>query len=112
VNNNNPGRQRNRVGDSTLHHLLRQAPLFCGYKEDGLPHDWVIAVFKNGWITDKLGLQGLKHFDAHTKRHTIGTHQLLILDGHESHNSLKLKQYCKKNNITTLRMPPHLLYLL
>jgi hypothetical protein len=86
--------------------------LSAWYKEDDLPHDWVIAVSENGWTTNKLGLEWLKHFDKHTKGRTVGVHRLLILDGHESHNSLEFQQYCKENKIITLCMPPHSSHLL
>jgi hypothetical protein len=79
--------------------------LSAWYKKEDLPHNWVIAVSENGWTTDRLGLQWLKHFDMHIKRHTVGMHQLLILDGHESYHSLRFQQYCKENNINTLCMP-------
>jgi hypothetical protein len=88
------------------HHLT------AWYKEKDLPHDWVIAVSENGWTTNELGLQWLKHFDAHTKKRTVGTVRLLIIDGHESHDSLNFRQYCKENNIITLCMPPHSSHLL
>jgi hypothetical protein len=63
--------------------------LSAWYKEDNLPHDWVIAVSENGWTTNALGLEWLKHFNAHTKRRTVGSCCLLIIDGHESHNLLE-----------------------
>jgi hypothetical protein len=107
VDHSYPGHQRDGVGNPTPYHLPGKAPPLRWYKEDDLPHDWVIAVSENGWTTNKLGLQWLKHFDEHTKRHTVGTHRLLILDGHESHNSLEFQQYCKENKIITLCMPPH-----
>jgi hypothetical protein len=37
---------------------------------------------------------------------------LLVIDGHESHDSLKFQQYCKENKIITLCMPPHSSHLL
>jgi hypothetical protein len=86
--------------------------LSAWYKEDDLPHDWVIAVSENGWTTNELGLQWLRHFDEHTKRRTVGGYRLLIIDGHESHNSLEFQQYCKENKIITLCMPPHSSHLL
>jgi hypothetical protein len=86
--------------------------LSAWYKEDNLPHDWVIAVSENGWTTNKLGLAWLKHFDAHTKRRTLGGVRLLVIDGHESHDSLEFQQYCKDNKIITLCMPPHSSHLL
>jgi hypothetical protein len=82
------------------------------YKEEALPLDWVIVVSDNGWITDKLGLEWLKHFDAHTKGSTVGTYRMLIIDGHESHNSTEFQQYCKEHKIITLCMPLHLFHLL
>jgi hypothetical protein len=44
------------------------------YKEEDLPHKWVIAVSETDWTTNKLDLQRLKHFDKHTKMRTFGTH--------------------------------------
>jgi hypothetical protein len=61
--------------------------LSAWYKEDSLPQDWIIAVSENSWTTNELGLQWLKHFDEHTKKRVVGTHRLLAIDGHESHNS-------------------------
>ena len=86
--------------------------LSAWYKEGNLPQDWVIAVSENGWTTNELGLEWLKHFDKHTKRRVVGSHRLLILDGHESHDSLEFQQYCKDNKIITLCMPPHSSHLL
>jgi hypothetical protein len=86
--------------------------LSAWYKEDDLPHDWVVAVSENGWTTNKLGLAWLKHFDKHTKRRVTGSHRLLIIDGHESHDSLEFQQYCKDNKIITICMPAHSSHLL
>jgi hypothetical protein len=82
------------------------------YNEDNLPHDWVIGVSENGWTTNKLGLNWLKHSDAQTKERTVGSHRLLVIDGHESHNSLDFQDYCKDNKIITVCMPPHSSHLL
>jgi hypothetical protein len=54
------------------------------YKEEDLPLDWELGVSDNGWTTNKLGLDWLQHFDAHTKKRTVGTYRLLVIDGHES----------------------------
>jgi hypothetical protein len=65
--------------------------LSAWYKEENLLQDWVIAVSENGWTTNELGLQWLKHFDEHTKKMVVGSYQLLVIDGHESHSSLAFK---------------------
>ncbi|KAJ8106216.1 hypothetical protein OPT61_g9685 [Boeremia exigua] len=58
------------------------------YKEEDLPQDWVIGVSSNGWTTNELGLEWLKHFDRHTKERTVGTYRLLVINSHESHKLL------------------------
>ena len=39
--------------------------LSAWYEEAEIPRDWAIAVSDNGWITNKLGVQWLKHFIKH-----------------------------------------------
>jgi hypothetical protein len=42
----------------------------------------------------------------------MGGYRLLILNSHKSHHSDKFKEYCKKNNIITLYMPPYSSHIL
>jgi hypothetical protein len=77
-----------------------------------IPREWVIALSENGWTTNQLGIEWLQHFDKHTKDRTVGVHRLLVIDGHESHQSLEFQQLCKQKNILTLCMPPHASHLL
>jgi len=86
--------------------------LSAWYKEESLPRDWVIAVSENGWTTNKLGIEWLEHFDRHTKGRVVGSHRLLVLDGHESHSSIDFHQLCEEKKIITLCMPPHSSHLL
>jgi hypothetical protein len=88
-----------------------QYHLSAWYEED-IPRDWAIAVSDNGWTNNGLGVEWLKHFNAHTKTRVVGARRLLILDGHESHHSLEFQELCKENNIYTLCMPPHSSHLL
>jgi DDE superfamily endonuclease len=69
-------------------------------------------VSDNGWTTNELGFQWIQHFEKHTKSRTKGSYRLLILDGHESHNSLQFQDFCKERNIIMLCMPPHSSHLL
>lgn len=55
-------------------------------QDANLPPDWVIAVSKNGWTNDKLGLKWPQEvFDKYTAPRTVGRYRLLILDGHGSY---------------------------
>lgn len=78
----------------------------------GMPRDWVITVSPNGWTSNELAIKWLKHFDAHTKARTQGVYRLLIIDGHESHNSHEFHKYCEEQKIIVLCMPPHSSHLL
>jgi hypothetical protein len=77
------------------------------YSETDLPHDWVIKTTNNGWTNNETGLEWLKHFDKHTASRAKGLYRMLVLDGHESHESIEFQDYCKSHNIITLGLPPH-----
>ncbi|KAF7566706.1 hypothetical protein PtrM4_150260 [Pyrenophora tritici-repentis] len=89
-----------------------QYHLSAWYKEAEIPRDWAIAVSDNGWTNNELGVEWLKHFNAHTQARSVGARRLLIIDGHKSHQSLEFQELCKENNIHTLCMPPHSSHLL
>jgi hypothetical protein len=80
------------------------------YKD--LPLDCAVAVSDNGWTTDELGLERVKHFNRHTETCTVGAWRLLILDGHRSHATPDFDQFCTDNKIITLCMPAHTSHLL
>ncbi|KAF2838492.1 hypothetical protein M501DRAFT_1004224, partial [Patellaria atrata CBS 101060] len=50
----------------------------------------MLAVSDNGWTTDKLGFEWIKHFDNCT-----------------NHVTPEFDQYCMENKIITLCMPSH-----
>jgi DDE superfamily endonuclease/helix-turn-helix, Psq domain len=77
------------------------------YTDGGLPLNWVIKPTSNGWTNNKTGLEWLKHFDKHTAARAKGPYRMLVLDGHESHESAEFQEYCKTHNIITLGLPPH-----
>jgi hypothetical protein len=61
----------------------------------GSPSNWMIGVSDNGWNTDKIGLIWLKKLlGPYTQDRTVGKHRLLILDGHGSHITAEVDQYC------------------
>lgn len=74
---------------------------------DSLDDDVVIQVSPNGWTDCNIALEWIQHFEKHTRPRTVGTHRLLILDGHASHVSPQFVEYCNANNIVPLCLPPH-----
>ena len=77
------------------------------YTEGGLPNSWVIKPTSKGWTDNETGLDWVKHFDKHTRLRTQGGYRMLVLDGHESHQSVDFESYCKDHNIIPLCLPPH-----
>ena len=77
------------------------------YSDGNIPTDWKVKPTKNGWTDNETGLEWLKHLDQNTRGRRKGAWRMLVLDGHESHVSAELDEYCKKNNIITLCLPPH-----
>jgi hypothetical protein len=82
------------------------------YENGQLQPDWRVATSDNGWTTNEIGLDWIKHFDKYTATRKTSAFRLLILDGHESHHSTEFELYCKENDIITLCMPPHSSHLL
>jgi hypothetical protein len=82
------------------------------YEKEHFPTNWRVAVSENGWTTNEVTLEWLKHFEKFTRTKTVGGYRLLVLDGHESHHSAAFEEYCCTNNILTLCMPPHSSHLL
>jgi hypothetical protein len=86
---------------------VHQSSWYCD-----LPLDWTVGVSDNGWTTDQLGVEWVKHFNQHTAARTAGVYRLLILDGHSSHATPEFDQYCAEKKIITLCMPPNTSHLL
>ncbi|KAK1837436.1 transposase, partial [Colletotrichum chrysophilum] len=81
--------------------------LLSWYTNGQFPPEWRVHPSENGWTTNEIGLDWLKHFEKCTKSRTKGVKRLLILDGHNSHKSTKFDDYCKEHGIIALCMPPH-----
>lgn len=78
------------------------------YEDSPLPRTWRIAVSENGWTTDDLTFDWLRHvFEPQTRSRTVGRYRLLILDGHGSHLTPEFDKFCKENLILIECMPPH-----
>ena len=64
------------------------------------------AVSRSGWMNGESFVEVLEYFQKHA-RASVGKKVLLILDNHESHITVKSLDFCKKNRIILLTLPPH-----
>jgi hypothetical protein len=93
--------------------LLRgKITLIFWYDKDEFPPYWRTGVSNNGWTTNEIAMDWIRHLEEYTFRRKLGGHRLLILDGHESHYSDEFEEYCKEHDIITLCMPPHSSHIL
>jgi hypothetical protein len=53
----------------------------------------------------------LKYFNKYTTTRAKGPYRILVLDKHESHESIEFQEYYKAYNIITLGLSPYLFYL-
>ncbi|RVE40239.1 hypothetical protein evm_015111 [Chilo suppressalis] len=64
----------------------------------------IASISDSGWINEELFVQWLHHFKSFTSADNV---ILLVLDNHESHISLAAYNFCKKNFIHVITLPPH-----
>ncbi|THU89239.1 DDE-domain-containing protein, partial [Dendrothele bispora CBS 962.96] len=68
----------------------------------------LICISENGWTDGESALQWMKKdFNLQTQEKANGETCILFMDGHNSHYSADLLEYCKGNNIEILGYPPH-----
>ncbi|KAJ4449181.1 hypothetical protein ANN_00577 [Periplaneta americana] len=77
------------------------------YKDD-LPPGSVVEMRDSGYINEDLFISCLNHFTKFKPDDKI----LITLDNHGSHTSVRALDYCKKNNIELLGLPPHTTHVL
>ena len=82
------------------------------YQGGNLGPGWKIGLTDNGWTNNEFRVRWLEHFHEHTATRTTGAWRLLIIDGHESHNSKEFQDLCKEYKIVALCMPSHASHLL
>jgi hypothetical protein len=71
-------------------------------------HSVFVAASPSGWVNDDLGVSWLEQvFDRYTKPKARRAWRLLIVDGHGSHLTMRLIEYCDANRILLCIYPPH-----
>ena len=73
--------------------------------------DWLYGFSSKGWTDNKLALLWLRQiFIPETAR--PGKRRLLILDGHESHDTGMFQYLCMRNDISLIYLPSHASHIL
>jgi hypothetical protein len=82
------------------------------YRLKELDKDTVIGTSPTGYSNDELSMAWIQHFETHTRKGTIGSKGLLLMDGYGSHYTQEFIQYCDDNGIIPFGFPPHSTHLL
>jgi len=78
-----------------------------------LPQNWRISTSNSGWTSDSHGFEWLKEvFEPKTRPAIRSQRRLLIMDGHSSHITARVIQFCVDKAIDLLIMPPHCSHIL
>ena len=76
--------------------------------QGSLSKGWSFAVSPNGWTNSDLEYHWLTiHFEPNT-RPNPDEWQLLLVDGHKSHVAWPFQEFCMKNWILLVTLPPHM----
>ncbi|XP_044715229.1 DDE superfamily endonuclease domain-containing protein [Hirsutella rhossiliensis] len=81
------------------------------YQVKELEGDTVIGTSPTGYSNDRHSLSWLKHFDHHSRKETVGSKRLLLMDGYSSHTTKEFIQYCDDHDIIPFGYPPHSTHL-
>lgn len=71
-----------------------------------------IAVSENGWTDQDIAVNYLSRFNEQTEEKAGGRIRILLLDGHSSHDSLRLVDSAREKNIKILAYPSHTTHIL
>ena len=78
-----------------------------------LPFCSSISATENGWTDGGLALDWIqKDFDPQTREKAGGETRVLIMDGHSSHYTANLLEFCLANSIDVYGYPLHCMHAL
>lgn len=73
-----------------------------------VPADWAIGKSRKGWMTGALYYEYIVNiFDPWLKNNNIQKPVLLLVDGHRSHVTLQVSEYCAANQIVVFALYPN-----
>lgn len=71
-----------------------------------------IACSDSGWTNNAIGYEWIVEFDAQSRKYQKRKYRHLIVDGHDSHITIKVVQFCISKKIILTKMPLHSTHLL
>lgn len=76
-----------------------------------IPDDYWIEVNETAYMNDQLALDWVKLFEKWSRNRRVRGWRLLILDGHTTHGTREVIEFCDAHNILIFCMLPHTTHL-
>jgi hypothetical protein len=76
------------------------------YTQSLIPDDYLVEVNELAYMNDQLAFEWVKHFDAWSSKRQKGLRRLLILDGHTTHGTREIIEYCDDRKILRQFLAP------
>ena len=73
-----------------------------------IPNNYILAATESAYVNDEIFWEWIHHFDHYTKKQQKGVYRLLLFDGHTSHLTIEVLQFCNKQKILLFLVLPHL----
>ena len=74
--------------------------------------DWTFGISPAGYTNDELGYKWIQQFHTESAKKQVGEYRLLLVDGHGSHTTRELLEFCESRKIIVFGFPPHSTHLL
>jgi len=94
--------------------ILKGTNLLTTWLPQPLPSGWMFSCNESGWMSNYHGMEWIKHFEAKTQGNlrSPDEYRLVICDGHDSHISAGMVNFCIQHRIDLLFLPPYSLHLM
>lgn len=80
---------------------------------NSIPKDWILGRSDSGWMTSPIFFEYICNaFNTWLIKKKIPKPVIIFLDGHESHLSMHLSEFCDKNGIIIYCLPPNSTHLI
>jgi len=78
------------------------------------PAGWMFSCNESGWTSNYHGMGWIEHFEARTRNNlqSLDEYRLIICDGHDSHISAGMVNFCIQHRIHLILLPPHSSHLM
>lgn len=94
--------------------IFKGTNLLMTWLSQPLPLGWMFSCNESGWTSNYHGKGWIEYFEVRTQGNlqSPDEYRLIIYDGHDSHISASMVNFCIQHRIDLLLLPPHSSHLI